>query len=361
MILAQKYMQKTNTTYNPESFMKRCIELAGNGLGTVAPNPMVGAVLVHNNKVIGEGYHKKYGSPHAEVNAINAVHDKSLLKKCTLYVNLEPCAHTGKTPPCSDLIIEKGIPEVFIGTIDPNSLVAGKGIEKLRKAGVKVNLGILENECRELNKRFFTFYQKRRPYIILKWAQTTDGFIDITRKAGDPIGINWISNSISQMLVHKWRGEEQAILVGSNTVLSDNPQLTVRQWNGKNPLRIVFDNKLELPDTAKVFDNTSPTLILNEEIDKVTDNKEYIKLKKNSKSLDNLMVLLYEREIQSLIIEGGKKLLESFIKKNLWDEARILIGNKEFSKGLKAPEIQITSLYKNTIINDKLLVYRNDI
>lgn len=353
-------MQKSNTTYKPDFFMERCLELAGNGLGSVAPNPMVGAVIVCNNKVIGEGYHQKYGMPHAEVNAIKSVQQKTLLNKSTLYVNLEPCAHIGKTPPCSDLIIEKGIPKLVIGTVDPNSLVAGKGIDKLRKAGVKVESGVLENKCRELNKRFFSFYQRKRPYIILKWAQTLDGYIDIERKSGDPIGVNWISNSISQTLVHKWRAEEQAIMVGSNTVLIDNPQLSVRHWSGKNPLRIIIDNNLKLPAGAKVFDPSASTLVINGQMEKVTGNIEFVKLRNDDQFLESIFNFLYDREIQSVIVEGGKKLLESLIEKNLWDEARVLIGDKEFGKGLKAPVIKKQPLFKESIIRDKLLYYRNN-
>jgi diaminohydroxyphosphoribosylaminopyrimidine deaminase/5-amino-6-(5-phosphoribosylamino)uracil reductase len=352
-------MQKSNTTYKPEFFMERCLELAGNGLGSVAPNPMVGAVVVCNNKVIGEGYHQKFGMSHAEVNAIKAVRQKALLAKSTLYVNLEPCAHMGKTPPCSDLIIETGIPKVIIGTIDPNSLVAGKGIEKLRKAGVEVLSGILKDECREINKRFFTYYEKRRPYIILKWAQTSDGFMDVERKPGDPIGVNWISNSLSQTLVHKWRAEEQAIMIGSNSVLFDDPQLTVRHWRGANPLRIVLDNNLKLSEKTRVFDPSASTLVINGQIERVSGNIEHIKLKKNDKSLEQIMEQLYKREIQSLIVEGGKKLLESVIAKDLWDEARVLVGAKHFGRGLKAPVIQNQPILQETILNDKLLLYRN--
>lgn len=354
-------MQKNNPAYKDELFMSRCIELGKLGLGSVAPNPMVGAVIVHNNKVIGEGYHQKYGASHAEVNAINVVPDKSVLRKSILYVNLEPCAHMGKTPPCSDLIIASGIPQVVIGTIDPNSLVGGKGIEKLRKSGVEVNLGLLENECRELNKRFFTFYQKKRPYVILKWAQTSDGFIDVERKAGDPVGINWISNSMSRVLVHKWRSQEQAIMVGSNTVLADNPQLTVRHWYGKNPLRIVIDGKLRIPGEAKVLDQSSDTIVINESVEKVSGNITHMKVGRDSHFLENILKILYEKEIQSVIVEGGKMLIERFIEKNLWDEARVIIGQKQFAKGLKAPTIDQETVYEESIINDKLLIYRNTI
>ena len=339
--------------------MQRCLELAGNGLGSVAPNPMVGAIIVNRGRVIGEGYHQKFGFPHAEVNAINAVQDKSLLRDSALYVNLEPCAHTGKTPPCSDLIVKSGIPSVVIGTIDPNSLVAGKGIEKLRKAGIEVILGVLEEDCREINRRFFTFYQKKRPYIILKWAQTTDGFIDVKRKEKDPIGINWISNSLSQVLVHKWRAEEQAIMVGSNTVQLDDPQLTVRHWQGKNPLRIVLDSHLKLGKSSRVFDSSAQTLVFNRKLNRVEGNIEYIKQEYEKDFPERIMDFLYTRDIQSLIIEGGKMLLESFLEKDLWDEARVIIGMKQFGRGLSAPEIKASPIAQDFILQDKLFTYRN--
>lgn len=352
-------MQKSNSLYKPEFFIKRCLELAKNGLGIVAPNPLVGAVIVHQNKIIGEGYHQKYGSAHAEVNAINAVKNELLLRESTLYVNLEPCAHVGKTPPCTDLIIQKGIQRVTIGTSDPNSLVGGKGIKKLRESGTEVISGILEKECFELNKRFFTFYTKGRPYIILKWAQTSDGFIDLERKPDDPIGVNWISNSVSQTLVHKWRTEEQAILVGSQTVLSDNPQLTVRHWTGNVPTRILLDDNLRVQQNAKILDTSAPTLVFNLQKNEISNHVEYIKPEKGNFLLRDIMKVLYERGIQSLIVEGGKMVHESFIKENIWDEARVLIGEKMFGKGLAAPDIGKEPCLKDKIINDELLIFRN--
>jgi diaminohydroxyphosphoribosylaminopyrimidine deaminase/5-amino-6-(5-phosphoribosylamino)uracil reductase len=352
-------MQKSNRTYNPEIFMHRCLELAANGLGSVAPNPMVGAVIVCDEFTLGEGYHQRYGEPHAEVNAINSVKDQSLLKKSTLYVNLEPCAHMGKTPPCSDLIINRGIPRVVIGTSDPNSLVAGRGIEKLKKNGIEVVEGILVKECRDLNRRFFTFHEKKRPYIILKWAQTADGFMDVERNPGDPIGINWISNTLSQTLVHKWRSEEQAIMAGSKTVLLDDPRLTVRHWRGRSPIRVLLDNKLQIPSIAKVMDQSVPTLVLNRQENKLEGNTEWIKISTGSDLLERTLQILYEREILSVIVEGGKILLESLLARNLWDEARVLIGKKTFGKGLKAPEIELAPLFHEEILQDKLLVYTN--
>ena len=245
-----------------EKYIKRCIELAQNGLGTTYPNPMVGSVIVHKNKIIGEGWHKKSGEAHAEVNAINSVKDESLLKDATIYVSLEPCSHFGKTPPCSDLIIAKEIKRVVIGTMDPFAKVAGRGIKKLMDAGCEVKVGILEDECLELNKSFFTFLKKQRPYIILKWAQTEDGFIAPENREGKrPV---WITNKYSGQLVHKWRSEEAAILVGTNTVLKDNPSLNVRKWTGKSPIRIVIDRELKTPDEFPILDGTQKTIMLCE-------------------------------------------------------------------------------------------------
>ena len=345
--------------YDPEHFMRRCLELAENGLGSVAPNPLVGAVVVHRNKVIGEGFHQKYGSAHAEVNAIRNVKDEGLLEESTLYVNLEPCAHTGKTPPCTDLILTKRIPGVVIGSIDPNSLVAGKGIDRLKNAGVEVLQGVLEKDCRELNRRFFTFYEKKRPYIILKWAQTTDGFMDIERKTRDPIGVNWISNAISQTLVHKWRAEEQAIITSSQTVLLDDPQLTVRHWEGDNPLRIVLDSQLKVPQHARILDHSAITWVINAKEQKNRGNIEYLKIEKTPRLLPDLMDVLYRREIQSLIVEGGRALLMSMLKAGLWDEARVIVGEKKFVRGLKAPEIEIPYNMRERILRDWIYIYRN--
>ena len=353
-------MIEKQSLHNQEFFMKRCLELATNGLGYVAPNPMVGSVVVCDNRVIGEGFHQKYGMPHAEVNAIQSVKDQTLLKRSTLYVNLEPCAHMGKTPPCTDLIIEKGIPKVVVGISDPNSLVAGRGIEKLRKSGIEVTDQVLPVQCRDLNKRFFTYHKKKRPYIILKWAQTSDGFMDVIRKPGDAVGVNWISNATSRKLVHKWRAEEQAILAGTDTVIYDDPELTVRLWEGNSPLRIIIDRNLRIPQSAKVFNNAVPTLIFNGSIAKIQGNTEFIKLEKESDPLKQIFEEMYKREILSVIIEGGKKLLMSFLEKDTWDEARVIIGRKKFSNGLKAPEIEISPRFQETIQDDNLLVYMNN-
>lgn len=327
-----------------EKYMQRCIDLAKLGLGNTAPNPMVGSVIVHNGRIIGEGYHTKYGESHAEVNAIKAVKDKSLLKKSTIYVNLEPCAHHGKTPPCANLITEMGIPEVVIGTIDTAAHVSGRGINILKESGCKVITGVLDKESRELNKRFFTFHEKQRPYIILKWAQTKDGFIDIERNTDTPVQPTWITNEFAKVLVHKWRSEEQAILVGTNTALQDNPSLTTRNWKGKNPTRIVLDQHLILPPHLNLFNHHANTIVIADK--RVSDKKEKFVNNIGIKFVDykqgfylQLFKILFELDIQSIIIEGGEKVLNSFIGNHLWDEARVFHGSIEFGKGVQAPKM----------------------
>jgi diaminohydroxyphosphoribosylaminopyrimidine deaminase / 5-amino-6-(5-phosphoribosylamino)uracil reductase len=342
-----------------EKFMKRCIDLARLGLGNTAPNPMVGSVIVHHGKIIGEGYHKQYGQAHAEVNAIQDVKNKKLFEETTLYVNLEPCAHMGKTPPCADLIVSHKIPRVVIGTSDPNSIVKGKGINKLRNAGVDVEVGVLASECAVLNKRFFTFHEKKRPYIILKWAESADGYIDIKRAPDTPVGPNWISNTYSRRLVHKWRAEEQAIMAGTNTIIFDNPQLNQRLWTGKSPLRIIIDRKNRIPDKAHVLDGSVKTILFTEKAMQFGENIEVIELKFGNSMLADMLNELYQREIQSVIVEGGKQLIESFYQQNLWDEARVFIGTKFFGDGIKAPEILSAPAIKTTILNDKLNIYKN--
>jgi diaminohydroxyphosphoribosylaminopyrimidine deaminase/5-amino-6-(5-phosphoribosylamino)uracil reductase len=346
-----------------EIFMKRCIELAYMGLGHTYPNPVVGSVIVYENKIIGEGYHTKAGESHAEVNAIKSVKNKKLLEKSTIYVNLEPCSHFGKTPPCADLIIENKINEVVVGSIDPFENVSGKGIEKLKNAGCKVTTGVLENECNELNKRFFTFHSKKRPYVILKWAQTIDGFIDIVRNSETPIHPYWITNQISRILVHKWRSEEQAIIVGTNTVLKDNPQLTVRDWIGDNPLRIVIDEKLILNSSVKLFDNISKTLVFNRLKNEILlkPSIEYIKLDFEKDIITQILNVLFKKGIQSLIVEGGTFLINSFYNNNLWDEARIFIGNKTFQAGISAPLIKGNQFFFKEFSNNHLYIYKNGI
>ena len=344
---------------NYKKYIRRCIDLALNGKGYTKTNPMVGCVIVHHDKVIGEGYHQQYGGPHAEVNAINAVTDKELLKESTLYVSLEPCSHTGKTPPCSDLIIEMHVPKVIIGSRDPNSLVAGKGIERLLNAGIEVIEGVLSEECMAINDRFFTYHSKKRPYIILKWAQSADGFMDIKRKAETPVGPNWISNPVSRMLVHKWRSEENAILVGTNTVIYDNPSLTTRLWPGASPVRVVLDRQNRLPKDASVFSPDASTIICSEVRAENTYNKEYMEINFASHPLEQIVRHLWDMNIQSIIIEGGRRVLQSFVEQNLWDEARVFEGNAIFSEGIAAPVISKVSNNSYQIYDDRLLVYKN--
>ncbi len=343
-----------------EKYIKRCIQLAKNGIGTTYPNPLVGSVIVHNNKIIGEGWHYQAGLAHAEVNAINSVKDQSLLTNATIYVSLEPCSHYGKTPPCSDLIIEKGIKRVVIGTIDTFAKVSGAGVKRLMNAGCDVHLGILEKECRELNKRFFTFYDKKRPYIILKWAKTSDGFLAPEKKnKREPV---WITNVHSRQLVHKWRSEEQAILIGSNTVIEDNPRLTIRDWSGKNPTRVVIDISGKTPKESNIYDKTVKTIIITSDNSKKekSDNLIYEIIKPGDNITQEICDILYKHKIQSVIIEGGLYTLQSFINSNLWDEARVFSGSISFKKGTKAPRLISKPITESTIINDTLTVYHND-
>ena len=327
-----------------ETYIKRCLEIAKNGLGLTAPNPMVGSVIVHNNLIVGEGYTSSYGSNHAEVNAIQSVKHKEILSEATLYVTLEPCSHFGKTPPCSDLIIKHNIPKVVIGCIDDNSEVSGNGIAKLEKAGCQVIVGVLESECRSHHKRFFTFHNKKRPYIILKWAETKDGFIAPTTKdKKEPV---WITNELSRQLVHKWRTEEQAILVGTNTVREDNPSLTVRDWTGKQPIRIVLDKDFKLSKSHSIFDSSAETLVISKnDID-------------FSQPISTQIVsLIHSKHINSVIIEGGAQTLQTFINENLWDEARVFTGDMWLKDGIKAPIFSGELISEERIINDTLNIY----
>ncbi len=342
------------STTEDEKYMQRCLELAQLGLGEASPNPMVGSVIVYEGKIIGEGYHHKAGEAHAEVNAINSVKDQALLKDSTIYVNLEPCAHHGKTPPCADLIIEKQIPRVVIGCVDTFAKVAGKGIEKLKNAGCDVKVGVLEQESIELNKRFFTFHEKKRPYIILKWAETLDGFIDVIRKPDDPIEPHWITNDLAKKLVHKWRTDESAFMIGTNTAKNDNPRLTARDWNGRNPARIVLDRNLSLDKKLHIFNNEATTIIFNTQKTEDAANLKFVKIDFDYNMLSNILGYLYQLEIQSIVIEGGRQLLTSFITQNLWDEARVFIGNKQFYEGTKAPELK-GKLIKEEKIDDSAL------
>jgi len=343
-----------------EKYISRCIELAGKALGHTAPNPLVGCVIVHEGKIIGEGYHKEYGGPHAEVNAIDSVENKEKLKDSTLFVNLEPCSHFGKTPPCSDLIIKMGIPKVVIGNVDPFEKIAGKGIQKLENAKIQIVSGIMEKECAELNKRFLTFHLKKRPYIILKWAQTTDGFISPENKtSGKQV---WITDEKLKILVHKMRTEEQAIMVGTNTALTDNPQLNVRLWKGKDPLRIVLDRNLRLPYTLHLFDKSIPTIILtSKDVEKLNDsNLEYIRIDFSKNIIKQICDLLFARKIQSLFVEGGTMLHQTFIDDGTWDEAIIFTGNKEFHEGVRAPKIRGKVIKETFFDKDKLVILKNE-
>ncbi len=340
--------------------MKRCIELAEKGLSSTYPNPLVGSVIVHNDTIIGEGWHYKSGEPHAEVLAIESVKDKKLLPEATIYVSLEPCSHFGKTPPCANLIIQKGIKNVVIGSKDPNPKVSGKGIKLLQDAGCNVTFGALKKECNRLNKRFFTYHKKKRPYIILKWAQTANGFIAPKHKEEKkPV---WITNPFSRQLVHKWRSEEQAILVGTNTVIQDNPSLTVRDWFGKNPLRCVIDKNLIVPDNASVFSSEAPTVVFAQKSkpDSETICFEKIDFSNSSEVVKQICRKLYLHTIQSVIIEGGAITLQTFIDENLWDEARIFTGNTTFKDGIKAPNITGKTILKQKIDNDHLTLLLND-
>lgn len=340
-----------------EKYLNRCIQLAKNGLGSTYPNPMVGSVIVHNNIIIGEGWHRKAGGPHAEVHAIQSVKETALLPESTIYVSLEPCSHFGKTPPCSDLIIEKGIKNVVVGTVDPFSEVAGRGIKKLLEAGHNVTVGVLEKECLELNKRFFTYHTKNRPYIILKWAQSADGFLaPETKDEQKPV---WITNSFSRQLVHKWRSEEQAVLVGTHTVTQDNPSLTTRDWFGNHPVRVIIDRTLKLTETYQVFDDTSKTIIITE-TEKENSRNLYYERADFSKSLpEQIGIILYNHHLQSLIIEGGSKTLQAFIDAKLWDEAQIFTGTVMFKSGLKAPVINNSPDRQIEIKEDLLTIHKN--
>jgi diaminohydroxyphosphoribosylaminopyrimidine deaminase/5-amino-6-(5-phosphoribosylamino)uracil reductase len=342
-----------------EKYIKRCIELAQNGLGTTYPNPMVGSVIVYEDKIIGEGWHKKAGEPHAEVNAVKSVKDKSLLKKATIYVSLEPCSHFGKTPPCCDLIIANEIPNVVVGTVDPNEKVAGRGILKLIEAGANVTVGVLEEECNELNKRFFTFHQKKRPYIILKWAESQDSFLGPEKEIDQARKPIWITNQYSRQLVHKWRTEEQAILAGTQTVVDDNPKLNARDWNGNNPIRVVIDQNNRIDENSFIFDDSVKTFIFSKDSKPSKYNTQFEELDFNKSIIPEILDVLYQNQIQSIIIEGGRQTLQSFIDENLWDEARIFVGKTNFLKGTRAPIITRKNTTKTNILSDELIQIRN--
>jgi diaminohydroxyphosphoribosylaminopyrimidine deaminase/5-amino-6-(5-phosphoribosylamino)uracil reductase len=343
-----------------EFYMQRCIELAQKGVGSARPNPSVGCVIVFEDKVIGEGYTSAYGGSHAEVNAIGSVEEKQLLEKSTMYVTLEPCAHFGKTPPCSDAIIAHKISKVVIGCLDTNSLVSGKGIARLKNAGIEVVLGVLEQACKEQHKRFFTVQNKKRPYIILKWAETKDGFI--APEAKDKNQPVWISNEVSQQLVHKWRSEEQAILVGTNTAIADNPRLDVRSWTGNNPVRLLLDRTLRTPLDACLLDGSVQTLVFTEGKEEnflARKNVTYREMDFSKNRTHQICEILFQENIQSVLVEGGREVLQSFIDAGLWDEARVFTGDIDFTKGVLAPTLQETKATEFRVKNTLLKCYKN--
>ena len=331
-----------------EIYMQKCLDLAQQGMANVAPNPMVGCFIVHDGKIIGNGYHQQYGEVHAEVNAIQSVKDKSLLPFSTLYVNLEPCAHFGKTPPCANLIIECQLPKVVIGCVDTFSEVSGKGIERMQEKGIEVMAGVLKKESRELNKRFFTFQEQKRPYIILKWAESEDGLIAPANQT-DPF---WMTSKESKKLVHQWRAGEMAILVGTETAIKDNPSLTVREVEGKNPYRFVLDKSLRLPSDLSIFDEAASTFVFTE-----LAQKENHILTDFSFLAENICKSLHQKGIQSIIIEGGAQTLQTFIDANLWDEARVFTAPISIKEGVKAPVLNVKANKSEQVDKDQLTYF----
>ena len=333
--------------------MQRCVDLARKALGNTYPNPLVGCVIVHNNEIIGEGFHKKAGQPHAEINAINSVKNSEILKECTIYVSLEPCAHFGKTPPCASKLVEVGFKKVVIGTLDAHDKVNGKGKQILENAGIEVIAGVLEKECQELNKRFFTYHQKRRPFIILKWAESGDGFLDKDFKPTQ------IGNPLTKQFVHQLRSQEHAILVGTNTALVDNPSLTTREIVGRNPVRILIDFDLKVPSTFNIYNDEAETIVFNTVKETIEGNITFIKIEKEN-FLGNLIQKLFEQQIQSLIIEGGSFTLQEFIDQNLWDETMIIKNeNLQLLNGTKAPEFKFEKFEKKQFRDNTIEFYKN--
>lgn len=336
-----------------EIYMQRCLQLARNGLGNTYPNPLVGSVIVLDNKIIGESWHQKAGTNHAEVNAVLAVKDKSLLAKATIYVNLEPCSHFGKTPPCADWIVQHKIPNVVIGTTDPNPQVAGRGIQKLLEAGINVTVGVLETECNELNKRFFSFINKKRPYIFLKWATSANQMIaPKTKETQNPV---WISNVYSRQLVHQYRTQEQAILVGTATVLQDNPSLDARDFFGNSPIRVVLDKNGSITEEYKVKNQQQKTIFITEKPSENTANCIYEKAVFDTHLAKNILNILYKHQIQSIIIEGGTKTLQLFIDANLWDEAIVFSSETYIEDGIKAPVLN--GKFKKKMLKERDVLY----
>jgi diaminohydroxyphosphoribosylaminopyrimidine deaminase/5-amino-6-(5-phosphoribosylamino)uracil reductase len=338
-----------------ETIMHRCLELAKMALGQTIPNPMVGSVLVFENKIIGEGYHQRAGEAHAEVNAINSVENKSLIPLSTLYVSLEPCSHYGKTPPCCERIVQEGIKKVIVGTLDTTTKVNGKGISYLQQNNVEVLTPMLNDACRFSNRRFFTYHEKHRPYIILKWAESADGFI-APENAQQQYSI---SNTFSKTLSHKWRTEEQAILVGTKTAIIDNPQLNSRLWEGNAPIRVVIDKNLAIPTSHHLFDGSVKTILINQKKEISENNIDYIKINFQENPATQILNVLYQLNIQSVIIEGGTKTLQLFIQNNLWDEGRVFTGKKQLIRGIKAPEFSISPSEITTIADDTLKIIYN--
>lgn len=320
-------------------FMRRALELASKAGGNTRPNPLVGAVIVNKGEIIGEGFHSKAGEPHAEVVAFNRVSDRSLISGSDIYVTLEPCSHWGRTPPCAEMIAREGFRRVIIGATDTSTKVSGRGIEILQRAGCKVVTSVLEDECRRINRRFFTFHEKQRPYILLKWARTADGFFDAERHRGAAAGPNWITGSEERLLVHKWRSEEQAVMIGENTLCNDDPSLDVRYWSGLNPVRIVVSDSDNLSDQYRLFRDNGITLVYTTHPAQSKENVEFVGISSRESAIDEILASLHERGLQSVMVEGGAYLLGQFIERALWDEARIFTGYKEFGKGLPAPLI----------------------
>lgn len=344
-------------TEKDKMFMQRCLDLAGLAGVNVSPNPMVGAVIVLEEEIIGEGYHQFFGGPHAEVNAVNNVPSNLIdsLNQATIYVSLEPCAHTGKTPPCLDLILKHKFKRVVVGCKDPNPLVSGRSIELMKDASINVTTGILESECLKLNKRFFTYQLKKRPYVILKWAQTKDGFIDLNRDEETERKINWISHPDTQSIVHHWRSKEQAILVGWKTIEHDNPSLTVREVKGLNPLRIIIDSNLNMPKDSKVFTDGDKTVIINKIKNEESGNVSFVKLPQITTR--TILSFLYDLEISSVFVEGGSGTIQHFLLDGLWDEARIIQSKTSFGDGIKAPKINGIPAKTYSFAEDQLFHY----
>ncbi|NGF56126.1 bifunctional diaminohydroxyphosphoribosylaminopyrimidine deaminase/5-amino-6-(5-phosphoribosylamino)uracil reductase RibD [Parapedobacter sp. SGR-10] len=347
-----------------EKYMQRCLELAVLGAGSVSPNPMVGAVIVVGDSIIGEGYTSPYGGPHAEVNAVRDVllrfgeeRARVLLQESTIYVSLEPCAHHGKTPPCADMLVDAGIKNIYIACQDPFAKVNGEGIRKLKDSGASVHIGLLEQKAKGINRRFFTRVDQHRPYVILKWAETADGYfapLDNSQK--------WITNAASKQLVHKWRSEEDAILVGANTALIDNPNLTVREWKGRNPKRILIDKNLSVPPASAIFNTEAETIVFNAQRTDWQEHIKYIALENFDLYLpQNILYQLYLMDVQSVIIEGGVKTLQMFVDAGLWDEARVFGGTLSWGEGVKSPVLRNERLvYSQKVSSDSLKVYERE-